>query len=222
MKPALVIFDWDGTLMDSTGRIVEAMQAAALDLEIPVFSKEEVRHIIGLGLDEAIAALAPNLDSVQARHLKERYIAHFVDAEENAGRLSLFPGIEEGLVRLADESVVLAVATGKSLRGLRRSLNAAPRIAPLFSAVRTADTTASKPDPLMLSELLDELGVAVSDSVLVGDSIYDMGMAQALGMRAVGVSWGVHSAGQLYDHGATEVVDTVGALMDGLLISQET
>ncbi|QJQ96385.1 MULTISPECIES: HAD family hydrolase [Halomonadaceae] len=195
MRYRLVIFDWDGTLMDSEARIVACMQAAALDVQWGALSREAVRDIIGLGLPEAIARLCPGIASEQADALRSRYSHHFVAAEQTP--LSFFPGVEAGVARLRESSSLrLAVATGKSRRGLERVF-AANGSGAWFHASRTADETRSKPHPQMLEELLAETGVDVSEALMVGDTEYDLEMARALGMDRVAVTYGVHERARL-------------------------
>lgn len=199
MRYRLIIFDWDGTLMDSADRIVDCMQRAAIDIGWPVPGDGAVRDIIGLGLPEAIARLCPSIDVERAEALRQRYAEHFIEAERSGPPLAFFEGVETGLAQLAERAdVMLAVATGKSRRGLDRIL-AERHCEHWFDASRTADLTRSKPDPLMLTELLEMLDVSVKEAVMIGDSVYDMGMAQALGMDRVAVTWGVHDASQLGD-----------------------
>ncbi|MFC0338787.1 phosphoglycolate phosphatase [Kushneria avicenniae] len=219
MRYRLMIFDWDGTLMDSADRIVDCMQRAAIDVGWSALSREAVLDIIGLGLPEAIARLCPCIDGAQAEQLRQRYAHHFVTAEREGPALPFFAGVEEGIARLrAMPDVKLAVATGKSRRGLDR-IFAERGCGHWFDDSRTADLTCSKPDPLMLTELLDSLEVALEDAVMIGDSVHDMGMAQALGMDRVAVTWGVHNADQLADFAPVRVVDDVNELMSWLEIT---
>lgn len=216
MKP-LVIFDWDGTLMNSVPRIVTAMRSAAAELGIPVFSPETVRNIVGLGLPEAIQQLAPQLDEAQANALRAAYIHHFVSAEEQQPAPPLFEGVESGLNRLSEAGITLAVATGKSEKGLRRAFSHAPQIAALFSAYRTADKTKSKPSPLMLQQLMQELSFTPEQTLMVGDSEYDIAMGAAAGATPLGVDWGVHSPERLKAQGAQQVVTHFDELVTLLL-----
>ncbi|MEA3250402.1 MAG: HAD-IA family hydrolase [Pseudomonadota bacterium] len=195
MRYQLVIFDWDGTLVDSEARIVACMQAAARDVGCPALSRDSIRDIIGLGLPEAIARLYPWLGSNQAEALRQRYSGHFVSADQVP--TAFFPGVETGIARLRGaEQLKLAVATGKSRRGLDRAL-ASTGSRDWFHASRTADETCSKPDPRMLEELLGELGVEPGAALMIGDTEYDMQMARALGMDRMAVSYGVHSRERL-------------------------
>ncbi|WP_456270117.1 HAD-IA family hydrolase [Kushneria sp. AK178] len=216
MRYRLVIFDWDGTLMDSADRIVECMQRAAIDAGWPALSREAVCDIIGLGLPEAIARLCPGIGGAQAEHLRQRYAHHFVTAEREGPALPFFAGVEKGIARLkAMPDVRLAVATGKSRRGLDRIFTER-RCGHWFDDSRTADMTRSKPDPLMLTELLESLDVALDEAVMIGDSVHDMGMAQALGMDRVAVTWGVHNAQQLSEFSPAGVVKDFHELMSWL------
>ncbi|GHC19204.1 hydrolase [Kushneria pakistanensis] len=216
MRYRLIIFDWDGTLMDSADRIVDCMQRAGIDVGWPALSREAVRDIIGLGLPEAIARLCPGIDTEQAEHLRQRYVHHFMTAEREGPALPFFAGVEEGVARLkAAPGVKLAVATGKSRRGLDR-IFAERCCGHWFDDSRTADMTRSKPDPRMLAELLETLDVPLNEAVMVGDSVHDMGMAQALGMDRVAVTWGVHDARQLGDFSPVYVATDFRELMSWL------
>ncbi|MBB3330052.1 phosphoglycolate phosphatase [Halomonas campaniensis] len=195
MRYRLVIFDWDGTLMDSAARIVACMQAASRDAGWGELAPESVRNIIGLGLPEAIATLCPGIDPDRAELLRSRYAWHFVEGDHAPMRF--FPGAEEGLAGLHGRpGQRLAVATGKSRRGLDRIFRESDS-GRWFHASRTADETLSKPHPRMLEELLAELGVGVEEAVMVGDTEYDLEMARALGMDRVAVTWGVHAPERL-------------------------
>ena len=209
----LIVFDWDGTLCDSVLRIVLAMQAAARDCGVLVPRDDEVRHIIGLGLPQAMEVLFPD---VPDRHLElaKAYSRHFSESQVLPD-VSLFAGIAELLVELKDEGATLAVATGKSRRGLNRVLSELDMGA-LFAHTRCADETRSKPHPLMLQELLDEAWVPVDQAVMVGDSVYDLAMAEQVGMASVGVTYGVHSREQLLLHKPLAVVDDVVGLRSAL------
>lgn len=214
MQYELIIFDWDGTLMDSVPRIVSCMQAAAIEAEWGVLAAAEVEDIIGLGLPEAIAKLCPGILPAQAERLRERYSHHFVTV--NTTPMLFFPGVEARLARLREnEQQQLAVATGKSRRGLDR-IFAETRSGGWFHASRTADETRSKPHPQMLSELLAELKVPVERAVMVGDTEYDLEMARAIGMDRVGVTYGVHTPERLALSQPKWVAHSVDELFDGL------
>ncbi|MCM2971114.1 HAD-IA family hydrolase [Larsenimonas suaedae] len=202
----LIIFDWDGTLMDSAARIVASMQHAGQDASVPVPSGEAVRRIIGLGLPEAIQTLWPEQDSTTRERIQARYSHHFVHAETHEAPLSFFEGVPEGIARLrAHGALKLAVATGKSRKGLDRVFRD-HQCGDWFEASRTADMTASKPDPRMLEELLSELGCSPDRALMVGDTTFDLEMAERLGMDRVAMTYGVHDRDELLRH--TPVFET--------------
>ncbi|OJA04142.1 HAD family hydrolase [Halomonas sp. QHL1] len=214
MQYELIIFDWDGTLMDSVPRIVSCMQAAALEAEWGALTAAEVEDIIGLGLPEAIAKLCPGILPAQAERLRERYAHHFVQADTTP--MAFFSGVEAHISRLrGHEQQRLAVATGKSRRGLDR-IFAETGSGAWFHASRTADETRSKPHPQMLSELLAELTVPVDRALMVGDTEYDLEMARAIGMDRVGVSYGVHTPERLAMSEPKWIAHSVDELFDRL------
>lgn len=207
MRYRLVIFDWDGTLMDSVARIVACMQAAARDAGWGYLEDGAIRDIIGLGLPEAIDRLCPGIDAERFELLRSRYAYHFVEGDRTP--MPFFSGVEAGIARLREQPARrLAVATGKSRRGLDRVFRESAS-AGWFHASRTADETRSKPHPRMLEELLIELDVPVEEAVMVGDTEYDLEMARALGMDRVAVTWGVHAPERL---AASRPVYTAGAI----------
>jgi phosphoglycolate phosphatase len=201
----LVVFDWDGTLMDSETKIVRCMQAAARDLDIPDPGVAAIRDIIGLGLNEAMQVLFPSSTPGDQARLVEQYRRHFLELDNTA--MPLFPGVTEGLVKLADLGYLLAVATGKARRGLDRVLNETG-MHHLFVASRCADETFSKPHPKMLEEILDQTGVESARALMVGDTVYDMQMAQNARVAGLGVSYGVHARERLLESGARACVDS--------------
>lgn len=214
MQYELIIFDWDGTLMDSVPRIVSCMQAAALEAEWGELTAADVKDIIGLGLPEAIAQLCPGILPVQAERLRECYSHHFVTRDTTP--MLFFAGVEAHIARLRGrEQQRLAVATGKSRRGLDR-IFAETGSGAWFHASRTADETRSKPHPQMLSELLTELDVPVERAVMVGDTEYDLEMARAIGMDRVGVTYGVHTPERLALSRPKWIAHSVEELFDGL------
>ncbi|MEQ5801823.1 HAD-IA family hydrolase [Halomonas sp. H10-9-1] len=214
MRYRLVIFDWDGTLMDSAARIVGCMQAASRDAGWGELSAEAVRDIIGLGLPEAIATLCPGIDPDRAELLRSRYAWHFVEGSDTP--MTFFPEVERGLAELHGRpGQRLAVATGKSRRGLDRVFRESA-CGHWFHASRTADETRSKPHPLMLEELLAELAVPPAEAVMVGDTEYDLEMARAIGMDRVAVTWGVHAPERLAASRPAFTAQTVPELFDWL------
>lgn len=209
----LIVFDWDGTLMDSAGHIVGAMQHAIRGLGLPAREDEQLRELIGLGLHEAFGRLYPELDTTVTLELLAQYRRHFLNPPVPAA--VLFDGVRETLGQLQSLGYRLAVATGKSRRGLDRSL-AETGLQPLFMSSRCADDCASKPDPQMLKEILFECSVTPARALMVGDTEYDMAMARSLGVTAFGVACGVHEAARLLAAGADAVLPGVPALPDWL------
>lgn len=209
----LVIFDWDGTLMDSLAQIVRSVKLAALDLGVPEPSDAAARDIIGLGLPEAMQVLFPQVPEVEREALRHRYAHHFVAGV--GGHSQPYAGAEALLQQLSGAGRQLAVATGKSRAGLNRVL-AHTGWSSYFSATRCADETASKPNPLMLRELLLELRVPLERAVMIGDTYYDLEMAQRLGMPSIGVSYGVHSAERLAEHAPIAICQDMSELASTL------
>ncbi len=204
-KYDLIIFDWDGTLMDSVDKIVRCMTAAAMDVGVADPGTAAIRHIIGLGLTEAMQALFPALDAKQHERLTERYREHFLHRDQTD--MPLFPGVDQGLRQLDRQDYLLAVATGKARRGLDRVLEETA-MRGLFSATRCADEAYSKPHPKMLEDILEATGVAPARALMVGDTTYDMQMAQNAGVAGLGVSYGVHARDDLMRHGALACLDS--------------
>ncbi|MGB5561329.1 MAG: HAD-IA family hydrolase [Sedimenticolaceae bacterium] len=200
----LIVFDWDGTLMDSEARIVTCMQCAAADTGRPVPSQAAARDIIGLGLPEAIRRLFPDTDAPGVDALVDAYRVHWLG--NRVGASTMFGGARELVEGLHRSGHLLAVATGKSRRGLDQSLGESG-LAGFFHATRCADEAFSKPHPQMLQEILIDLDTHPDAAVVVGDTEYDMQMARNAGVDAVGVSHGVHSTERLVAQGAMECFD---------------
>lgn len=200
----LVILDWDGTVCNSEARIISCMQRASDRVGLPVLEPAAIGNIIGLGLPEAIAELFPESHSEQRQRLRDFYAEEWIAASKEP--LPLFDGVLATLDTLLCAGHQLAVATGKSRRGLNREF-ADHGLGHLFPVSRCADETASKPNPLMLREILAETGVDVSEAVMVGDTEYDLKMASAINMAAVGVSYGVHSRERLSDCRPHRIID---------------
>lgn len=193
MKYSLIVFDWDGTLADSTGRIVESMQTASRACNLPLVTDQEVQNIIGLGLPEALLTLWPGLQSSELETMRQQYAQAFVqDAKTPMGFFEGVPGMLQSL----SNDYVLAVATGKSRKGLDRILAGLPE-AELFATTRCADETKSKPHPLMLEEILRETNTPIERALMVGDTSYDLNMAATIGMDALAVGYGAHSESTL-------------------------
>ncbi len=191
----LIVFDWDGTLFDSTALIARSIQEACRDVGAPVPSNEQASYVIGLGLGDALRHVAPSLDPALYGELGQRYRHHYIAQQDD---LALFEGTLAMLSALKARQHLLAVATGKARRGLDHAL-AHAELASVFDATRTADQTASKPDPLMLHELMAELGTSPARTLMVGDTVHDLEMARRAGTPSVAVSYGAHEA-QVFDH----------------------
>jgi phosphoglycolate phosphatase len=189
----LLVFDWDGTLMDSTAVIAGSLQAACGDVGLPVPSEERARHIIGLGLYDAMRYVLPGVPPSIYPQVVERYRVHFLAREESA---PLFAGAEAALKTLVDAGHLLAVATGKSRRGLDRVLERTG-LTQRFHATRCGEEAASKPAPAMLLDLQSELGVAKERTLMIGDTTHDLQMAQNAGMAGLAVAFGAHPREQL-------------------------
>ena len=184
----LIVFDWDGTLFDSTALIARCIQAACADLETRVPSHVEASYVIGMGLAEALAHAAPDLPQARYRELAERYRHHYFARQHE---IVFFDGSLAMLEALKQRGHRLAVATGKTRRGLDDALHTSA-LRGLFDATRTADETASKPDPRMLVELMHELRVAPERTVMIGDTTHDLRLAANAGCPSIGVSFGAH------------------------------
>lgn len=189
----LIVFDWDGTLMDSTAAIVKCIQAAAKDLGLPVPDNKSAAYVIGLGLNEAMQAALPDVDPKYYPRMVERYRYHYLAKDHD---LTLFDGVREMLSELSQQGYFLAVATGKSRVGLNRALDTV-KLLSLFDATRCADETFSKPHPAMLQELTRELGQDIKRTVMIGDTTHDLHMALNAGAAGVAVRYGAHSEQEL-------------------------
>jgi len=189
----LIVFDWDGTLMDSTATIVKCIQAAARDLGFPMPADSAAAHVIGLGLQEALQTAVPEIEPKHYPRMVERYRYHYLAQDQE---LTLFSGVREMLDELSRNGYFLAVATGKSRVGLNRALDAVNLLS-LFDATRCADETFSKPHPAMLQELTRELGQDMGRTLMIGDTTHDLQMAVNAGAAGVAVHYGAHPAHEL-------------------------
>lgn len=189
----LIVFDWDGTLMDSTATIVKCIQAAAKDLGLPIPDNKAASYVIGLGLQDAMQAALPDLDPKYYPRMVERYRYHYLTKDNG---LELFDGVREMLAELSQQGYFLAVATGKSRVGLNRALDAA-KLLSVFDATRCADETFSKPHPAMLQELTRELGQDMQRTVMIGDTTHDLQMAINAGAVGIAVHYGAHPPHEL-------------------------
>lgn len=190
----LLVFDWDGTLMDSEARIVSCLSMTLSDLGLPTLTRDTLLNVIGLGLPEAVATLLPQADTDLIRRFIDRYRYHFLS--DHHAPAVLFPGARDVLNELDRQGYLLAVATGKGRRGLDRSLEDTG-CGKLFAQSRCADETASKPHPRMLLEIMDVLGVEPRETLMIGDTEYDLQMARNAGAQALAVSYGVHTRERL-------------------------
>lgn len=210
----LVIFDWDGTLMDSIGKIVSSMQAAAHVCQLDIPTTIQVKNIIGLTLPKALRLLFPNSVEGEINAVLEQYKFQYVEGDNTPA--PLFDNVLELLIALKTNDKLLAVATGKGRQGLQRVLNAT-ETEHFFHATRSADETCSKPDPQMLLSLLAELNVRAEQAVMIGDSQHDLQMAQAAGVDSIGITLGVHDRGVLNNYQPKAIVDSIEELQQLLL-----
>ncbi|NTV96089.1 MAG: HAD-IA family hydrolase [Thiobacillus sp.] len=208
----LLIFDWDGTLMDSAGTIVACIQQSSADLGWPVPSREAASHIIGLGLKEAVQTLFPDKDEAEIPMLVERYRHHYLGQDHE---IRLFEGARELIEDLHAGGHLLAVATGKARHGLKRAFGHSG-LEPYFHASRTADETFSKPHPAMIEELLDELMVAPERALMIGDTSHDLQMARNAGIDSLAAGYGAHPAEYLADFGPVALCASFAELADWL------
>jgi len=193
LRYPLIVFDWDGTLMDSTVGITAAIQEAAREMGLPVPDHAQASHVIGLGLDDALRAAVPGLDPAQYPKFVDAYRTHFRARQDD---MALFPGVPELLAELQARGHRMAVATGKSRRGLDHQFSVTG-LGPLFAASRCADETNPKPHPAMLLELMRELMLDRRDLLMIGDTSHDLGMASSAGVDAVAVCYGAHASDAL-------------------------
>ncbi len=204
----LLVFDWDGTLMDSAAAIAASIQAACRDLDLPVPSEEQARYVIGLGLGDALAHILPGLDPARYQDVQARYRVHFLERDSGT---TLFPGAADMVATLHDCGHLLAVATGKSRRGLDRAL-AATGLKRSFHATRCADEGHSKPHPGMLLGLMEELGIASERTLMIGDTTHDMEMAHAAGVSRLGAAYGAHAKEDLLGYAPVACVEDFDGL----------
>lgn len=205
----LLVFDWDGTLMDSAAHIAAALQEAFRDLDLPVPSNAAARHVIGLGLQDAMMYLNPGLARNRYEEVADRYRVHFLAGDQG---VELFPEVAAGIPALNQEGYLLAVATGKSRRGLDRSL-LATGLLPYFHTSRCADEGFPKPHPEMLQVVMEMLGSAPGRTLMIGDTTHDLQMAQNAGVAALAVSYGAHVLSDLEGMKPLGCVGSFGQLM---------
>jgi phosphoglycolate phosphatase len=210
----LLIFDWDGTLSDSTAKIIACLQQAADSAGQRVCSDAAIMNIIGLGLPESMRELYPELKQTQHDEIRHYYSEHFIREDQTPS--PFFEGVQEGLEQLRDRGHLLTVATGKSRKGLDRVLNKL-QLETFFHGSRCADETASKPNPQMLSELLNEFSTHKDEAIMLGDTEYDMSMAKQLAMPRVAVSYGAHAVERLEKFQPLACVDNFSEFVDWVI-----
>ncbi len=207
----LLVFDWDGTLMDSVAHIVASMENAITDLELTMLPHDVLRDVIGLGLGEAIERLYPAVTAELRQQLADRYRYHYLADDP----CFPFDGAEEVLRELNRQGYFMAVATGKGRRGLDRVLDSTG-FRSLFDITRCADETRSKPHPQMLQEIMDMLGVEPANTLMIGDTEYDLQMANNAGAVPLGVSYGVHAVERLHAYSPNDCLDAIRQLPEWL------
>ncbi|NMT64630.1 HAD family hydrolase [Marinobacter orientalis] len=213
MDVKVVIFDWDGTLVDSVDHIADSLHQAATELGYPELEREAYRDIIGLGMIEALEKLYPGISREEMNTIREGYSRYFfskVTTPQN-----VFEGMADVLADLRGGGRSCSVATGKSRRGLEGAL-VSSGLGSHFGITRCADETRSKPDPAMLGEIIRFYGIEPSQAVMIGDTRYDLDMAQRIGMPSIGVEWGVHKRDVLGQYSPHAIVDSVKDLRDVL------
>jgi len=210
----LLIFDWDGTLVDSIERIVSSLQYASKQAAGLDISETQAKDVIGLGLTEAIAKLHPELETIhQVTEIADVYRQHYL--YDNAVPAPLFTGVNKLLDVLREEGHTLAISTGKSRIGLEQSI-AEHKMADYFTTTRCAGENKSKPHPEMLHEILNELNFSAAEALMIGDSEHDLKMASNANMKSIGVTHGVHNAITLEKHNPLICLNNITDLSDFL------
>ena len=209
----LLIFDWDGTLMDSAASIAEAIQEACADLGLPIPPTSQARYVIGLGLTDAMRHILPDLPESEYPKIVDRYRLHFLKRD---GGTTLFEGAQEMIEDLRERGYMLAVATGKSRRGLDRALEGTG-LQGMFDATRCADEGFAKPHPGMLFNILDPLATPAEKSRMIGDTTHDLNMAGAAGVAAAAITHGAHEREALVQCQPLVMVNNLQELRDWLL-----
>ncbi len=202
----LLVFDWDGTVMDSEARIVACVDGAIRDLNLPYRTRDEVKNIIGLGLREAVQTLFPGSDEELLTMIVDRYRHHFLHADKTPS--TLFPGAHQTLQTLNSDGYLLAVATGKGRVGLEKVFDETDTRA-FFVTSRCADETFSKPHPQMLEEVIEFCGVEPQETLMIGDTEYDMQMAENANTAALAVCYGVHEPERLMKYHPLHCIESI-------------
>lgn len=210
----LIVFDWDGTLMDSVAHIVASLQNAITELNLEPKTDTEVKNIIGLGLREALLALYPQATDIELTALVKRYREHFFDKQNNPSEL--FTGAKDLIIELDANDYFLAVATGKGRNGLDKVL-AETGMGKYFPITRCADEAHSKPHPQMMLDIIDYFGIDANEAIMVGDTEYDLQMANNAAAQSVAVTYGVHEKQRLLDCKPLTCLDSLNDLHEWLL-----
>ncbi len=210
----LIIFDWDGTLMDSSARIVASLRNAAADVDLPVPSIQQARNIVGLNFEDAMQQLFGEVSSQQVRKYVDQYRYHFYHPQAHA--MPFFEGVINGLEQLSAKGKMLAVATGKGRRGLAPLLTE-HKLEDLFITTRCADEAFGKPNPQMLFDILEFTGQTADKAVMIGDTSYDLQMASNAKMASVAVDYGMHCAVELNKHNPVSMFSSFPQLTEWLL-----
>lgn len=208
-KYQLIIFDWDGTIIDSQAHITSCMKKAIADEALELPDDQDIRHIIGLSLNRAIQALYPEIDESMVQQIADNYRGHFFSDSTNMSEL--FNGAAEIIRDLHASGYYLAVATGKGRRGLDMALDLSG-LEPYFHITRCADETRSKPDPMMLDEILTDLDLKADQAIMVGDTSYDIEMAGNIRMDCIAVTYGMHDKQHLENAKPTHLIDSIDQL----------
>lgn len=203
----LFVFDFDGTLSDSAAFICDTMQQAFIAHNIPAPSHAMIRHIIGITLDQAIYTLMPTLSDTDIAHISDNYKRIVRERRtKNLMHDSLFDGSVDVLNLIKNNNHLAGIATGKSLRGLNSELDRHD-IRSFFIGYQTSDTHPSKPHPAMLEAMIHQAGMTANDTIMIGDTSYDIQMAKSAGAMAIGVSWGCHDKHTLRESGADKIIN---------------
>ena len=211
----LIVFDWDGTLADSTAMIADCIREASQDVGLDVPATTAARGVIGLGLKEAVLSLFGDLSPTKFHELTDRYRFHYYKRDQQT---PLYDGVLEALAELNRQGFMLAVATGKGRKGLNLSLQLSG-LANYFHASRCADECHSKPHPQMLQQLMDELGVLPERTLMIGDTTFDLQMAQNAQVASLAVSYGAHPLEQLLVHDPLTHFDNFTKLKQWLIMN---